>query len=137
MPTLTEAFGRYGAKLRNPQWSVSAWAPDGALVVSLWTHHKRRNAPPDTMQFEDRLDRWTGPGNNELRANLLLAYQEDSPVRLVLTRTLETGRVQTGEDASKIPKTFAARDDLVGRVIHADEIGFVVQFWKMGTSQPK
>jgi hypothetical protein len=132
--SLSEAFARYGAKLRNPQWSVSAWTPDGALVVSLWTHHIRRNGPPDTMEFEDRLDRWAGPGNKELRKNLLLALQKESPVRLVLVRTVETGRVQAGQDASKSPTTYAARDDLIGKVTHADDASFVIQFRKQDVS---
>ena len=133
--SLSEAFARFGATLRNPQWSVSAWAPDGALIVSLWAHHTRRNAPPGTMEFEDRLDRWSGPGNSELRKNVLLAHQQGSLVRLVLVRTVETGRVQAGDDASKIPKTFAVREDLIGKVIHADDSGFVVQFCEIGAPQ--
>ena len=66
---ITEAFGKYGATLRNPQWSVSAWAPDGALVVSVWAHHRQPSAP-GTMEFVDSMDRWRGPGNAELRRNV-------------------------------------------------------------------
>ena len=39
---ISEAFAKYGATLRNPQWSVSAWAREGSLVVSLWDHHYRK-----------------------------------------------------------------------------------------------
>jgi len=34
--TYTEAFAKFGAKLNNQQWSVSAFGADGCLVVSLW-----------------------------------------------------------------------------------------------------
>ena len=40
--TITEAFAKYRAVLRSVQWSVSAWAPDVSLVVSLWAHHYRK-----------------------------------------------------------------------------------------------
>jgi hypothetical protein len=35
--TLTEAFAKYGATLKNPQSSVSAWLADGSLVVAFGT----------------------------------------------------------------------------------------------------
>ena len=61
---ITEAFAHYGATLRNPQWSVSAWTPNGSLVVSVWEHHYRKGQP-GTMEFEDSLSRWSGHGNVE------------------------------------------------------------------------
>jgi hypothetical protein len=70
---IKDAFKRYGAELRNVQWSVSAWASDGSLVVSLWEHH-RRPSNPGTLEFAESVNRWKGPGNNEFRDNLTLAF---------------------------------------------------------------
>src|SRR5690606_39769714 len=36
---IAEAFRRYGATLKNVNWSVSSWADENTLVVSLWDHH--------------------------------------------------------------------------------------------------
>ena len=47
---ISEAFKRYGARLKNVQWSVSAWTPDGELVVSLWAHHYQKGTP-GAMEF--------------------------------------------------------------------------------------
>lgn len=124
---ITEAFARYGAVLRNPQWSVSAWAPDGTLVVSLWDHHYRKG-PAGTMEFSGSLDRWSGPGNSEFRKNVAQAYQEGKNVRLVIVKTAEIARVEAGEDASKIKKEFFIRDDVVGSVIALTDDEFVILF---------
>jgi hypothetical protein len=126
--TITEAFARYGATLKNPQWSVSAWAPDGSLVVSLWDHHYRKG-PPGTMEFADTFKRWSGHGNTEFRENAAKAFAEVSRVRLVIVKTKQIGRVQAGEDAKTIPKEYFLREDLVGRVIELlDDGRYAFQF---------
>lgn len=124
---ITDAFAQYGATLKNPQWSVSAWAPDGSLVVSLWDHHYRKG-PPRTMEFADSVNRWSGHGNREFRENIARAYAEGKDVSLVVAKTEQVARVQAGEDASKIPKEFFTRKDLVGRVIEFDGDRYAVQF---------
>ena len=132
MPRLgiTDAFARYGATLRNPQWSVSAWAPDGSLVVSIWEHHYRKG-PPETMEFADSLARWSGHGNREFRANLARAHSEGGRLRLVIVRASNTAAVDAGEDASKIPKEFFVRVDLVGAVQELDGDRFVLRFRRL------
>jgi hypothetical protein len=124
---IKEAFARYKAGLRNPQWSVSAWAPDGSLVVSLWDHHHRKGAP-GTMEFVGSVDRWSGHGNKEFRENVAKAYAEKSKVRLVIARTDEVERVEAGEDGSTIKKDFHIRDDLVGKVTEFDGTNYVFCF---------
>lgn len=126
---LKDAFARYGATLVNAQWSVSAWAPDGSLVVSLWTHHSRPG-PKRTLEFADRLGRWTGPGNTEFRRNVERAYRELTDVRLVMARTDEVRHVEDGQDASKVKKDFVVRDDLVGKVVAFDGESYVFRFEK-------
>ena len=48
----TEAFAKYGAKLSNPQWAVSAIAEDGAFVMSCWAHYIK--SLEGCMRYEDR-----------------------------------------------------------------------------------
>lgn len=126
---IKEAFKKYGAPLRNVQWSVSAWAPDGALVVSLWEHHYRKS-PPGTLEFEGSVNRWNGPGNTEFRENVARAFETKATVRLVVVRTEEIARVEAGEDASRIKKAFSSRAELVGRVIEWDGERYAFQFTK-------
>lgn len=124
---IQEAFAKYGAKLKNAQWSVSAWSPDGHLVVSLWAHHYRRG-PAGTAEYADSLARWKGPGNNESRRNIARAFAERSQVRLVTASTPETGLVQDGKNASKIAKKFEAKVDFVGVVAVLDGENYVFRF---------
>ncbi|NJC37480.1 hypothetical protein GGR60_002015 [Xanthomonas arboricola] len=125
---ISEAFRRYGATLKNVNWSVSSWVDDGTLVVSLWDHHHIKGYQPGVLAFGDRFDRWSGLGNKELRTNVARAFDNRATVRLVLARTLEPDRVQRGEDGSKIPKTFAVRNDLVGRVADVSGENYVIEF---------
>lgn len=126
---ISEAFRMYGAQLKNVYWSVSAWSDDETLVISLWAHHERKEGRvPGVLAFSDRFDRWSGPGNTEFRANVSRAFKTGAKVRLVLARALESDRVQSGEDASKIPKTYSVREDLVGRVSEIQGEAYVIEF---------
>lgn len=125
---ISEAFRKYGATLKNVNWSVSSWKDDETLVVSLWDHHRLKGHPAGILAFGDRFDRWSGPGNSEFRANITRAFQIGATVRLVLARALEPDRVQRGEDGSKIPKTFGVRVDLFGRVTEIDGESYVIEF---------
>jgi hypothetical protein len=124
---LKDAFAKYGAKLRNVQWSVSAWAPDGSLVLSLWAHHYKKG-PRKSAEYIGRTSRWSGPGNQEFRENLARALKEKSRVRLVISSTEEIDHVESGADASKVRKDFHVREDLVGQVIEYDGDNYVIRF---------
>jgi hypothetical protein len=126
---LVESFAKYGATLRNPQWSVSAWTPSGELVVSLWQHHYRKG-PAGSMEFIGSVDRWQGPGNTEFRENIAKALASGAPVRLVIASTLETAKVEAGDDASALRKDFDCRQELVGQVIEFDGHDYVFRFAK-------
>ncbi len=126
---IKEAFERYGASLRNVQWSVSAWAPDGSLVVSLWQHHQRKGSP-GALEFADNANRWSGAGNNEFRKNVQRAFESGADVRLVIVRTSEVDRLQAGEDANKVKKVFFLREELVGKVIEWDGENYAFRFTK-------
>jgi len=130
---ISDAFAKYGAVLRNPQWSVSAWAPDGSLVISLWQHHHRKGAP-GTIEFTDSLDRWAGPGNAEARKNIAHAFAKKSKVLLVIVKAVkreDQAKVEAGEDASNIPKEFFAREDLIGEVTELNGPVYVFRFQRM------
>lgn len=126
---IKEAFSQYKASLKNVQWSVSAWAPDKSLVVSLWEHHRRKSLP-GTLEFAGSVKRWQGHGNREFRENVAMAFQSKALVRLVIVRTDEVERVEAGEDGGKIKKDFFVREDLVGKVIEWDGENYAFQFIK-------
>ena len=126
---IKEAFSRYGASLVNVLWSVSAWAPDGALVVSLWDHHRRKGLA-GTLEFAASASRWKVPGNSEFRENVKKAFESGSKVYLVIVRTEDVARVEAGEDASKVKKSFSVRQDLVGKAIEWDGENYAFRFTK-------
>ncbi len=118
-----EAFAKYGAKLKNVNWSVCAESPDGSLVVSLWSHHFKKG-----MVYRDTTACWSGAGKNEFVKYLDAAYKTKQKVRLVIATTTHPELVESGADASKIPKTFTVREDLVGRVVEFDGERFAIEF---------
>ena len=127
---IKDAFARYGAVLHNVQWSVSAWAADGSLVVSLWDHHYRKGLP-GTLEFADSVNRWQGPGNTEFRK-----HREGLRSRFRRqTRDRAHGRarrVEAGEDLSKLKKNYSVRNDVIGKVVEWGMWGdyYVVRFTK-------
>ena len=77
------------------------------------------------------LDRWAGPGNAEARRNITQALAENSKVRLVIVKTVKAedeAEIEAGVDASKIPKEFFARENLIGKVISLVGADYVFQF---------
>jgi len=126
--SLTSAFARYGAKLANSQWAVSAINSSGELVVSCWKHYLKGGE--GKLCYRDRLSRWDGnaAGNNLLREHLNKALSDGLPVRLVIARTDATDIVDSGQDASQATKTFGVREDLVGKVVAFDDDHFEIEF---------
>jgi hypothetical protein len=108
-------------------WSVSAWAPDGSLVVSLWTHHYRKGVD-GSAEYVGSLSRWSGPGNKEARENLANAYADKSTIRLITVRTDDTAYIEAGHDASKVKKEFHVRHDLIGKLIMYNGEDYVFRF---------
>lgn len=127
---IKDAFAQYGATLRNVQWSVSAWAPDGSLVVSLWEHHRRSHPAPGALEFEGSVNRWKGPGNNEFRTNIAKAFESQVNISLVIVRTDDVDGVESGADASKLKKDFYLKEEVVGKVIEWDGERYAFRFTK-------
>ena len=114
----SEAFAVYGGKLRNVQWAVST-IHDGQLIVSCWQH--LFSAPQNgAVVYEDRLSRFSGPGNNLLREHLRQAVDDNLPVRVVIARSSNPDAVDAGQDASKFEKTFSVKRDWVGKIEEYD-----------------
>jgi hypothetical protein len=126
--SLTCAFARYGAKLSNPQWAVSALNNRDELVISCWSHYLSPHE--GSLRYEDRLSRWEGNkhGTNLIRGHLNQALAENLSVRLVIARTTETDLVDSGHAASNAISTFGVREDLVGKVVTFDGDTFIIDF---------
>lgn len=131
--TITEAFRRFGASLVNPQWAVAAISADGSCVMSCWAHHIKKH--DNKLRLEDRLSRWAhnAPGNNLLREHLQKIQADNLDVRLVLARTSDTQLVDSGGDASQAKKTFAVREDLIGKLVEFDGDTFIIDFARSAT----
>lgn len=125
----TQAFARYGARPKNVQWAFSAVATDGALVISCW-QHRLKTRPGHGFRYEDLLARveHNSNGHNLLEEHLRAAYADGRPVRLVIAIADDPAAVERGENASKIKKTIAVREDVVGRVVDFDGNNYAIDF---------
>lgn len=128
----TEAFKKFGAKLTNPQWSVSARAPDGRIVLSCWYHRLANTGEAHVYRYSDSLSRFRGnvAGSNELREHLEEA-QCGAGFRLVVARLLDSkdeAAVERGEGADKLPKTFVVKPEFLGRLEAFDGDSFSILF---------
>ncbi len=130
---IVKAFAHYGASLRNRMWSVSAWNAKGELVVSQWLHHSIAG-PGSSLDFTGSTERWGGHGQREFRRNIHEAFETKAPLRLVLVRTKEIERVESGADASALKKQFSVRSDLVGEVVNIVDHHYRLRFRPSETS---
>jgi hypothetical protein len=126
----SEAFAAYDAKLANPMWAFSAKALDGSIVFSCWSH-KFGRPENGVLRYTDRLSRWSrisSAGKNLFVSHLSEAYGRKLPIRLIIATTTMPEVVDSGEDASGIPKTFHVRKDLIGCVAQFDGDGYTFEF---------
>ena len=119
-------FGRYGAKLVNVQWAVSALMDD-QLVVSLW-QHRIRTQPGGRWIYRDHLSRWSGNGNKLFGEHLHAAKARDLPIRVVKAITDNPALIEGGGDGSKARNTFKAHPERIGRLVEFDGDAFVIEF---------
>jgi hypothetical protein len=124
---ISDEFRKYGAKLKNTFWSVSAENDKGELVVSLW-HQYFEKPVGKTIKYIDRVSRWSGNGNIEFRERIEKAYNSKQVVRAVIARTDNEMGVEKGEDASNFKNTFHSREDWIGQVTHWDGDNFHILF---------
>jgi len=121
-----EAFARYGAKLRNKQWSLCAVAPDESLVICLWACKFKRGG-----KYVDNLSRVSGyralPGYRELGERLQTALVTKQPIRAVIAHSNEPGLVDSDVGAGTFAKYFTT-SDLIGTVTRFDGDEIVIEF---------
>lgn len=124
---IKDCFAKYGAKLKNVNWSVSAENPKGELVVSLWNQFF---TPPDNgkTKYIDNVTRWSGHGNAEFRERIQKAYEINQSVRVVIARTNDEEAIRRGDDASKLKNQFHVREDWIGKVTLWDGDNFEIEF---------
>lgn len=127
-------FGRYGAKLVNRAWAVSALTDDPReLVVSIWQHNI--DVANGRWVYDDSLARWQGAGKNLLKEHLAVAYREGLPLRAVVAT--QHNRAEVLANPGKQPRnTFEARFDWVGHVEQLDGDHFVLIFKRMRDGAP-
>lgn len=126
-----ESFRLFNATLVNPQWAYSAIADDKSLVLSCWAH--RMKFQNGVLRYEDYLSRWNvnAPGKNLLKAHLRQAYEQATPVRLVVATAEDPTVIDRGEPATGMNNTFHTKPEAVGRVVLYDGENFCVEFRKM------
>lgn len=130
---IVDEFKKFKAELKNRNWSVSSISSDHELIVSLWGHSPFLNKHPTERKYiyTSNVNRWSGPGNNEFRANLDKAANENLKIRPVLTtlKKLEDLKfIQEGKDASQFPKKFNAKKDWIGALTKWDGVNFEIEF---------
>ncbi len=124
---IKDCFAKYGAELKNVNWSVSAENHKGELVVSLWKHFFTPAVKGKT-KYIDKVSRWSGHGNAEFRGRIQKAYESDQIVRVVIARTDDEEAVLRGEDASKLKNRFHVREDWIGKILNWDGDNFEIEF---------
>src|SRR5690606_10531510 len=97
---------------------------------SLWFH--RLKSEEGQLVYRDYLGRWSGHGNRLFGEHLKIALADQRPVRLVIVRTDDVEQIESGDDGSKVRKTFRARPEWVGRVTAFDGDQFAIGFDKAG-----
>jgi hypothetical protein len=120
--TLTDAFGRFGAKPSSRLHGRSAIATDGALVLncsSVFFGHPARGI----LRYEDRLSRQPAASKDVglLSQHLALARDGALPIRMIVTAA-------AGEKTSS---SCHVRPDLVGKIVTFDGDHFIVDFTRL------
>lgn len=131
------AFAKYGAKLTNQNWSVSAFAPGGCLVLGLWDEYLKRGhgGYAGALVFEGKVSRWMdgSSGKREVLEHFKRAHEDGAKVRLVLLhqRSEDRGKVGNVADERKISKEYST-PDFIGFIDHFDGDAFRVVFRRAG-----
>jgi len=82
----------------------------------------------NAIRCRDRVSRWSGPGNAEFRRALDKAKGKDQVIRLVMAHSHDPAAVDSGQDASKIKKSFEPREDWLGKLILWDGENYEIEF---------
>lgn len=118
--SLLDAFGRFGAKPNDRLRSLSALAPDGAMVLNC-SYANFGHSSPGVLRYEDRLSKEKSAAKHTelLSRHLTLARDGALPVRMVVTSVA---------DAKTGSRSIHVRSDLIGKVVKFDGDHFIVDF---------
>ncbi|HVS78051.1 MAG TPA: hypothetical protein VHE11_14025 [Steroidobacteraceae bacterium] len=120
--TLFDAFARYGAKPANRLSSLSAMAPDGAMVLNCLPAHFR-HPTRGVLRYEATLSLVEAQTKDVgiLGEHLTHARDGQLPVRMVVKSV--TPVTSSGKGPG-----YHVRPDLLGRVVEFDGDHFIVDF---------
>lgn len=117
--SLTDAFGKFGAKPSSRLHGRSAIATDGALVLNCSSVHFG-HPTRGVLRYEDRLSREPVKSKDAglLGQHLTLARDGALPIRMIVTAV-------AGE---KTGSRCHVRPDLIGTVVKFDGDHFIIDF---------
>lgn len=120
--TLFDAFARYGAKPASRLSSLSALAPDGAVVLNCQPAHFR-HPTRGVLRYEAALSNVQGLAKDLGVLGEHLTHARDSrlPVRMVV-------KAAPPITASGKGPGYHVRPDLLGKVVEFDGDHFIVDF---------
>ncbi len=122
--SLTDAFGRFGAKPANRARGSSAIADDGAMVLNC-SQARFRHPEQGVLRYEDTVSKEGEPAGSKdaelLARNLTLALSGSLPIRMIVCSLVD------GAGGAAVQR-FNVRPDLVGKVVDFDGDRFVVDF---------
>jgi hypothetical protein len=126
---LIDAFGKYGATPAHRLHSLSAMAPDGALVLGCVA---ARFAHPSAgvLRYEDTLSQEPARANEAaaLGTHLSLARDGNLPVRMIVI--VDKTNAEGGNS-----REVHVRADLIGSVTKFDGSHYIVDFVRSGSPQ--
>ena len=124
--TLLDAFGRYGARPSNRLSSLSAMAPDGAVVLNCLPAHFR-HPTRGVLRYEAKLSMVQAQTKDVgiLSEHLTQARDSGLPVRMVVKTASEPNSARSSG--------YHIRPDLLGKVVEFDGDHFVVDFTRPAT----
>ncbi|WP_224963872.1 hypothetical protein [Acinetobacter guillouiae] len=130
---IVNEFKEFNAELKNRFWSVSSISSKNELIVSLWWDDPFliHNPTEEKYIYISNVERWSGLGNKEFRENLDKAADANLKIRAVATELknkTDIEFIKQGKDASKYPKKFTARKDLIGVLTKWDGVNFEFEF---------
>jgi hypothetical protein len=117
--SLTDAFGRFGAKPSSRLHGRSAIATDGAMVLNCSSVHFG-HPTRGVLRYEDRLSREPVASKDVglLGQHLALARDGELPIRMIVT-------AKAGEKTSS---SCHVRPDLIGKIVTFDGDHFIIDF---------
>lgn len=120
--TLLDAFSRYGARPSNRLSSLSAMAPDGALVLNCQSAHFRHPSR-GVLRYEAKLSIVQAETKDVgiLGEHLTQARDSGLPVRMVVKSAPPATSRARGA-------SYHIRPDLLGKVVEFDGDHFIVDF---------